>query len=86
MIPTLIDLLITKSISHMKPSLQEKGQEAVWCIVEKTEEYEAIADCVCKTFSNSNVKVWIQKVLQMLPILKLKFYRQRLQVWILWHI
>lgn len=66
MVPTLIDMLITKSISHMKPTLQSKGQEAVCCIVEKTEEYEAISECVCKSFSNSNVKVRIQKVIMIL--------------------
>ena len=62
--PTLVDMIITKSISHMKPTLQEKGMEAVWWIIEKTVDYEGVAEEVCKTFSNTNVKVWFQKVLK----------------------
>ena len=63
---TLVDMLITKSISHMKPSLQEKGMETIWCLIEKTEDYEGIADSVCKTFSNTNVKVCKQNVIHVL--------------------
>lgn len=55
--PIAIDLLITKSVSHMKPSLQEKGMEAICAIIENTDGFEEVAECVSKTFSSSNVKV-----------------------------
>lgn len=52
-----IDLLISKSISHLKPSLQEKGMEAICCIIENTEDFEGVAEAVCTQIKSNNVKV-----------------------------
>jgi hypothetical protein len=52
-----IDLLISKSISHLKPSLQEKGMEAICCIIENTEDFEGVSEVICKQMKSTNVKV-----------------------------
>lgn len=52
-----IDLLINKCISHLKPSLQEKGMEAICCIIENTEDFEGVSEAVCNSVSSTNVKV-----------------------------
>ena len=57
-----IDLLITKSISHMKPTLQSKGLEAIWCIIESTEDFEGVSEAVCKCIKSSNVKVRMLRI------------------------
>jgi hypothetical protein len=58
---TTIDLLITKSISHMKPTLQEKGMEAICCIIENTEDFEGVSEAVAKSVQSNNVKVGINR-------------------------
>jgi hypothetical protein len=52
-----IDLLVSKSISHLKPTLQEKGMEAICCIIEKTEDFEGVSEGVWKPIKSTNVKV-----------------------------
>lgn len=58
-----IDNLIAKSISHMKPTLQEKGKEAICCIIESTEDFEGVSEAVCKSIKSNNVKVSWDKVI-----------------------
>jgi RNA-binding protein YhbY len=52
-----INLLISKSIAHLKPSLQEKGLEAICCIIENTEDFEGVSEAVCASVKSTNVKV-----------------------------
>lgn len=52
-----VDLLITKSISHLKQTLQEKGIEAICCLIDNTEEFDLVSEAVCKSVKGANVKV-----------------------------
>ena len=52
-----IDLLISKSVAHLKPTLQEKGMEAICCIIENTEDFEGVSEAICISIKSSNVKV-----------------------------
>ena len=36
---------------------EEKGMEAVCCIIENTEDFEGVAEAVCQSIKSTNVKV-----------------------------
>ena len=57
LIPAYVDLVVSKSISHLKPVLQEKGMEAICCVLDNTEEFEIVSEGICKTVKGANVKV-----------------------------
>lgn len=54
---TAINLIISKSVAHLKPTLQEKGLEAIWWIIENNEDFEGVSEAVCKPIKGTNVKV-----------------------------